>query len=102
MAIFPKAIHAKKSPVWEIATVGIPTIYRTDDCVNWRSVSDSALIEADSASPSCIHGTRVPDWSHEGFVLTSVSTTVSKLTFGTIQSLAAESIGMSKSSLRAL
>ncbi len=71
------------------------------------------LLRVDTAAPANILGTVVSDWFKEAFIIISPllgalgsffsgSTTVSNLTFGTIQSLAAESIGVSKTSMLAL
>lgn len=71
------------------------------------------LIRVNTAAPAYILGTVLADWFRQGFVVIvpllgalgsffSGSTTVSNLTFGTIQVIAAESIGVSKTSMLAL
>lgn len=71
------------------------------------------LLRVDTAAPAYILGTVISDWFKQGFIIIcpllgalgsffSGSTTVSNLTFGTIQALAAESIGVSKTSMLAL
>lgn len=71
------------------------------------------LTRVDTAAPAFILGTVLSDWFKEGFIVISPllgalgsffsgSTTVSNLTFGTIQALAAESIGVSKTTMLAL
>lgn len=71
------------------------------------------LIKVDTAAPAFILGTTLAKWFRQGFVVIapllgalgsffSGSTTVSNLTFGTIQVIAAESIGVSKTSMLAL
>jgi L-lactate permease len=71
------------------------------------------MLKIDSASPSFILGTVLSDWFQEAFIIItpllgalgsffSGSTTVSNLTFGAIQSLAADAIGVSKTSMLAL
>jgi L-lactate permease len=71
------------------------------------------LIRIDTAAPAYIIGTTLSDWFRQGFVVIapllgalgsffSGSTTVSNLTFGAIQVIAAESIGISKTSMLAL
>lgn len=71
------------------------------------------LIKTQTEAPAYIVGTIMAAWLKEGFVVISPllgalgsffsgSTTVSNLTFGTIQVIAAESIGISKTSMLAL
>eukprot|EP00980_Cylindrotheca_fusiformis_P031389 scaffold26288_cov132-Cylindrotheca_fusiformis.AAC.2 len=71
------------------------------------------LLRIDTAAPAYILGTVLADWFQEGFIVItpllgalgsffSGSTTVSNLTFGTIQKLAAESIGISPTAVLAL
>jgi L-lactate permease len=71
------------------------------------------LIKVDTEAPAHILGTTLSAWFRQGFVVISPllgalgsffsgSTTVSNLTFGTIQVIAAESIGVSKTSMLAL
>eukprot|EP00980_Cylindrotheca_fusiformis_P017540 scaffold5502_cov115-Cylindrotheca_fusiformis.AAC.2 len=71
------------------------------------------LLKIDTSAPAYILGTVLADWFKEGFIVItpllgalgsffSGSTTVSDLTFGTIQGLAAESIGISLTSVLAL
>jgi L-lactate permease len=71
------------------------------------------LVKIDTAAPAYILGTVLSDWFKEAFIIIvpllgalgsffSGSTTVSNLTFGIIQALAAESIGVSKTSMLAL
>lgn len=71
------------------------------------------LIRIDTEAPAYILGTVLADWFRQGFVVIapllgalgsffSGSTTVSNLTFGAIMSIAAESIGISRSSMLAL
>lgn len=71
------------------------------------------LIRSGDAAPANILGTILSDWFKEAFVVLtpllgalgsffSGSTTVSNLTFGDIQVIAAESIGVSKTSILAL
>ena len=71
------------------------------------------MIRTGTESPAYILGTILADWFQEGFVVISPllgalgsffsgSTTVSNLTFGEIQSIAAESIGTSKTTMLAL
>ena len=71
------------------------------------------LISVDKAAPAFILGTVLSDWFKEGFVVISPllgalgsffsgSTTVSNLTFGEIQAIAAESIGTSETTMLAL
>lgn len=71
------------------------------------------LIRIDTAAPAYILGTVISDWFKQAFIIItpllgalgsffSGSTTVSNLTFGTIQALAAESIGVSTTSMLAL
>eukprot|EP00980_Cylindrotheca_fusiformis_P017549 scaffold5502_cov115-Cylindrotheca_fusiformis.AAC.11 len=71
------------------------------------------MIRIDTSAPAFILGTVLADWFQEGFIVISPllgalgtffsgSTTVSNLTFGTIQMMAAESIGISRTSVLAL
>eukprot|EP00980_Cylindrotheca_fusiformis_P017543 scaffold5502_cov115-Cylindrotheca_fusiformis.AAC.5 len=71
------------------------------------------LIRIDTSAPAYILGTVLADWFQEGYIVItpllgalgtffSGSTTVSNLTFGTIQKLAAESLGISPTSVLAL
>lgn len=71
------------------------------------------LLRIDTAAPAYILGTVLADWFKQGFIVItpllgalgsffSGSTTVSNLTFGTIQVLAANSIGVSETSMLAL
>ena len=71
------------------------------------------LIKIDTEAPAYILGTVLADWFRQGFVVIapllgalgsffSGSTTVSNLTFGAIDVIAAESIGISTSSMLAL
>ena len=71
------------------------------------------LIKVDTAAPAYILGTTLSKWFRQGFVVISPllgalgsffsgSTTVSNLTFGAVQAIAAESIGVSKTSMLAL
>lgn len=71
------------------------------------------LLRVDTAAPAYILGTVISDWFKQAFIIISPllgalgsffsgSTTVSNLTFGTIQALAAESIGVSKTTMLAL
>jgi L-lactate permease len=71
------------------------------------------LIRVSTASPAYILGTTLAAWFRQGFVVIapllgalgsffSGSTTVSNLTFGAVQSIAAEQIGISKTSMLAL
>eukprot|EP00934_Nitzschia_sp_Nitz4_P008696 Nitzschia sp. Nitz4//scaffold30_size153850//15442//17548//NITZ4_002759-RA/size153850-augustus-gene-0.66-mRNA-1//-1//CDS//3329547205//8686//frame0 len=71
------------------------------------------LLKLDTSAPAYILGTVLSDWFKQGFIVItpllgalgsffSGSTTVSNLTFGTIQKLAAESIGVSTTSMLAL
>lgn len=71
------------------------------------------LLKIDTAAPAYILGTVLANWFQEGFIVItpllgalgsffSGSTTVSNLTFGTIQLLAADSIGISRTSMLAL
>ncbi|KAL3905150.1 MAG: hypothetical protein SGILL_009792, partial [Bacillariaceae sp.] len=71
------------------------------------------LIKVDTAAPAYILGTTLSKWFRQGFVVISPllgalgsffsgSTTVSNLTFGSVQAIAAESIGVSKTSMLAL
>eukprot|EP00980_Cylindrotheca_fusiformis_P017547 scaffold5502_cov115-Cylindrotheca_fusiformis.AAC.9 len=71
------------------------------------------MLKVDTSSPAHILGTVLADWFQEGFIVItpllgalgsffSGSTTVSNLTFGTIQLLAAESIGISRTSVLSL
>jgi L-lactate permease len=71
------------------------------------------LIRVDTAAPAFILGTTLSAWFRQGFVVIcpllgalgsffSGSTTVSNLTFGSVQAIAAESIGVSKTSMLAL
>jgi L-lactate permease len=71
------------------------------------------LIRVGTEAPAYILGTILADWFRQGFVVISPllgalgsffsgSTTVSNLTFGAIQVIAAESIGISKTSMLAL
>jgi hypothetical protein len=71
------------------------------------------LIRVDSEAPAYILGTVLSQWFRQGFVVISPllgalgsffsgSTTVSNLTFGSVQAIAAESIGISKTSMLAL
>ncbi|KAL3941982.1 MAG: hypothetical protein SGBAC_003756 [Bacillariaceae sp.] len=71
------------------------------------------LIRGGTSSPAFVVGTILADWFQEGFVVISPllgalgsffsgSTTVSNLTFGDIQAIAAESIGVSTTAMLAL
>mmetsp|Transcript_19563 Transcript_19563/g.31496 ORF Transcript_19563/g.31496 Transcript_19563/m.31496 type:complete len:620 (+) Transcript_19563:1-1860(+) len=71
------------------------------------------LIKVSTEAPAFILGNVLAEWFRQGFVVISPllgalgsffsgSTTVSNLTFGTIQVIAAESIGISKTSMLAL
>jgi L-lactate permease len=71
------------------------------------------LIRTQTEAPAYVIGTTLADWFKQGFVVVcpllgalgaffSGSTTVSNLTFGKIQVIAAESIGVSKTSMLAL
>eukprot|EP00538_Stauroneis_constricta_P013100 CAMPEP_0119571544 /NCGR_PEP_ID=MMETSP1352-20130426/44175_1 /TAXON_ID=265584 /ORGANISM="Stauroneis constricta, Strain CCMP1120" /LENGTH=574 /DNA_ID=CAMNT_0007621225 /DNA_START=16 /DNA_END=1740 /DNA_ORIENTATION=- len=71
------------------------------------------MIRSGTAAPAFIIGSNLADWFKEGFVIIcpligalgsffSGSTTVSNLTFGGIQLIAAESIGVSKTAMLAL
>ncbi|CAJ1946790.1 unnamed protein product [Cylindrotheca closterium] len=71
------------------------------------------LIRGGTSSPAFVVGTILADWFQEGFVVItpllgalgsffSGSTTVSNLTFGDIQAIAAESIGVSTTAMLAL
>jgi lactate permease len=71
------------------------------------------MIKSGEQSPAFIIGSNLSDWFKQGFVILSPllgclgsffsgSTTVSNLTFGQVQGIAAESIGISPSSLLAL
>lgn len=71
------------------------------------------MIRFDEESPAYIIGSNFSDWFKQGFVILSPllgslgsffsgSTTVSNLTFGQVQAIAADSIGISESSLLAL
>lgn len=71
------------------------------------------LTKVSTAAPAFILGTVLSDWFEQAFIIItpllgalgsffSGSTTVSNLTFGAIQQLAAESIGISETSLLAL
>ncbi|KAG7358770.1 L-lactate permease [Nitzschia inconspicua] len=71
------------------------------------------LLKVSTEAPAYILGTILAQWFRQGFVVIapllgalgsffSGSTTVSNLTFGTIQVIAAESIGVSKTSMLAL
>jgi L-lactate permease len=71
------------------------------------------LIKVDTAAPSFILGNILADWFKEGFIVISPllgalgsffsgSTTVSNLTFGQIQVIAAQSIGTSETTMLAL
>jgi L-lactate permease len=71
------------------------------------------LIKIDTAAPAFILGNVLADWFEEAFIMItpllgalgaffSGSTTVSNLTFGNIQVIAAESIGTSKTTMLAL
>jgi L-lactate permease len=71
------------------------------------------LIRVDTEAPAYILGTVLAAWFRQGFVVISPllgalgaffsgSTTVSNLTFGAIQVIAAESVGISKTSMLAL
>ena len=115
VSLFTMAIYRKdlrRSPR-EIAAVVIQRLTEPSIALMGAMCLVQLLLKADSASPSFILGTVLSDWFQEGFVVItplvgalgsffSGSTTVSNLTFGTIQTLAAESIGVSKTSLLAL
>jgi lactate permease len=71
------------------------------------------LIRVDTEAPANILGTTLAAWFRQGFVVISPllgalgsffsgSTTVSNLTFGAVQAIAAEQIGVSKTSMLAL
>lgn len=71
------------------------------------------LVQAETEAPAYVLGTILAAWFKQGFVVISPllgalgsffsgSTTVSNLTFGTIQVIAAEAIGISKTSMLAL
>lgn len=71
------------------------------------------LIKSQTEAPAYIIGTVLAAWFRQGFVVVSPllgalgsffsgSTTVSNLTFGTIQVIASESVGVSKTSMLAL
>jgi L-lactate permease len=71
------------------------------------------MVKSGEQSPAFIIGSNLSDWFKQGFVILSPllgclgsffsgSTTVSNLTFGQVQAIAAESIGISPSSLLAL
>jgi L-lactate permease len=71
------------------------------------------MIRVDNAAPAFILGTTLADWLEQGFIAISPllgalgsffsgSTTVSNLTFGSVQEIAAQSIGTSVTSMLAL
>ena len=115
VSLFTMAVYRKdlrRSPR-EIAAVVIERLTEPTIALMGAMCLVQLLLKADSASPSFILGTVLSNWFQEGFVVItplvgalgsffSGSTTVSNLTFGTIQTLAAESIGVSKTSLLAL
>lgn len=110
MAVYRK--NLQRSPK-EIAGVVIQRLTNPAIALMGALCLVQLLLKIDSASPSYILGTVLSDWFKEAFVIItpllgalgsffSGSTTVSNLTFGSIQALAADAIGVSKTSMLAL